>query len=75
MTLFHRLDNGSFYKALLNTDTKSIVSAKETPKEAQDPLDVDEMIEIEKLCLDHPAVKAEIEKMQLPQGMTVCVDP
>lgn len=35
MTLFHRLDNGSFYKALLNADTKSIVSAKELPKEVQ----------------------------------------
>lgn len=35
MTLFHRLDNGSFYKALVNADTKSIVSAKELPKDVQ----------------------------------------
>jgi len=35
MALFHRLDNGSFYKALLNADTKSIVSAKELPKDVQ----------------------------------------
>ncbi|KAJ6131339.1 Copper amine oxidase N2-terminal [Penicillium sp. IBT 18751x] len=75
MALFHRLDNGSFHKALLNADTKSIVSAKELPKEVQGPVDVDEMMEIEQLCLGHPAVKAEIEKLQLPQGMTVCVDP
>lgn len=33
------------------------------------------MIEIEQLCLNHPAVKAEIEKLKLPQGMTVCLDP
>jgi len=33
--MFHRLDNGSFYKALLNADTKSVVSAKEMPKGVQ----------------------------------------
>jgi primary-amine oxidase len=35
MVLFHRLDNGSFYKALLNADTKSVVYAKELPKDVQ----------------------------------------
>ena len=35
MALFHRLDNGSFYKALLNADTKAIVYAKELPKAVQ----------------------------------------
>ncbi|KAJ5084886.1 Copper amine oxidase [Penicillium alfredii] len=49
MALFHRLDNGSFFKALLNADTKSLVSAKELPKDVQGPVDVDEMIEIEQL--------------------------
>jgi primary-amine oxidase len=73
--LFHRLDNGSFYKALLNANTKSIISAKELPKDVQGPADVDEMIEMETTCLSHPAVKAEIEKLNLPQGMTVCMDP
>jgi primary-amine oxidase len=33
--LFHRLDSGAFYKALLNAGTKSIISAKELPKEVQ----------------------------------------
>lgn len=35
MVMFHRLDNGSFYKALVNADTKSIVTAKELPKGIQ----------------------------------------
>lgn len=35
MAMFHRLDNGSFFKALLNADTKSIVNMKELPKEVQ----------------------------------------
>lgn len=34
-TLFHRLDSGSFYKALINADTKSIIYAKELPKHVQ----------------------------------------
>ena len=35
MALYHRLDNGSFYKALLNADTESVVLAKELPKDVQ----------------------------------------
>lgn len=41
----------------------------------QGPVDVDEMIEIEQLCLRHPAVQAEIEKLKLAPGTTVCNDP
>lgn len=33
------------------------------------------MMEIEALCLRHPAVIAEIEKLKLPSGFTVCNDP
>ncbi|KAJ9195634.1 hypothetical protein DTO164E3_6710 [Paecilomyces variotii] len=73
--LFHRLDNGTFYKAMLNADTKSVIQVKELPKSIQGPVDVDEMIEIESLCLQHPAVLAEIEKLKLPPGVTVCNDP
>lgn len=34
-TLFHRLDTGAFYKAVLNADKRSIVYAKELPREVQ----------------------------------------
>lgn len=30
---------------------------------------------MEKVCNDHPAVKAEIEKMKLPSNVIVCNDP
>jgi primary-amine oxidase len=33
------------------------------------------MIAIEQLCLEHPEVQKEIEKLQLPPGVTVCNDP
>lgn len=34
-TLFHRLDNGAFFKALINADKKSVIYAKEMPKHVQ----------------------------------------
>lgn len=33
------------------------------------------MIEIEQLCLNHPAVQAEVAKLKLPPGVTLCNDP
>ena len=73
--LFHRLDNHAFLKGLINLHTGEVISLKELPKTLQGPVDVDEMIEVEKVCLKHPLVLKEIEKMQLPQGVTVCTDP
>ncbi|KAJ5943188.1 hypothetical protein N7516_003356 [Penicillium verrucosum] len=73
--LFHRLDTGAFYKAILNADKRTIVYAKELPKEVQGPIDIDEIAGIEEMCMKHPAVLAEIEKLQLPAGITVCNDP
>ncbi|OJJ81157.1 amine oxidase [Aspergillus glaucus CBS 516.65] len=75
LTYFNRLDNGSFYKALLNADTRSIIYAKEMPKEVQAPVDIDELADIEDLCMRHPTVQAEIERLKLPPGITVCNDP
>lgn len=34
-TLFHRLDSGAFYKAVLNADQRTIVHARELPREVQ----------------------------------------
>ncbi|KAI9740933.1 MAG: hypothetical protein M1818_004539 [Claussenomyces sp. TS43310] len=76
--LFHRLDNGVFMKAYLDVTVGKVLVVKELPKEIQaceGPIDVDEMIHMEKLCLQHPAVQAEIEKMMLPPGYAVCNDP
>lgn len=33
------------------------------------------MIAIEQVCLEHPAVQAEVAKLNLPAGVTVCNDP
>ncbi|KAL4874436.1 copper amine oxidase [Aspergillus karnatakaensis] len=72
---FHRLDTGAFLKALLNIKDRKIISMKELPANIQGPADADELIEMEEACLKHPDVIKEIQKMNLPQGMTVCTDP
>ncbi|KAL4797251.1 copper amine oxidase [Aspergillus venezuelensis] len=72
---FHRLDTGACCKAVLNADKGSVVYAKELPPGVQIPMDVDEITGIEELCMRHPAVLAEIEKLKLPPGVTVCNDP
>jgi primary-amine oxidase len=33
------------------------------------------MIVMEKLCLSHPLVLAEAEKLQLPEGVEICCEP
>ncbi|KAB5582956.1 copper amine oxidase [Coniochaeta sp. 2T2.1] len=73
--LFHRLDTNKFLEARVNLQTKSVISLKDLPKGSQGPADVDEMIEVENYCLEHPDVIAEIKKLQLPEGTTVCTDP
>ncbi|KAL2807864.1 copper amine oxidase [Aspergillus granulosus] len=72
---FSRLDTGAYCKALLNVDNASVIYAKELPAGVQVPMDVDEITGIEKLCDEHPAVLAEIEKLKLPPGVRVCNDP
>ncbi|BCR95198.1 amine oxidase [Aspergillus luchuensis] len=72
---FYRLDTGAWCKALMNADTASVVYVKELPEGVQPPVDIDELAVIEEVCMKHPAVQAEIAKLQLPPGMTVCNDP
>ncbi|KAH6975115.1 amine oxidase [Ilyonectria sp. MPI-CAGE-AT-0026] len=72
---FHRKDTGGFFKAVVDVGAMKPVYIKELPKDIQGPADIDELIEIEEVCMRHPAVLAEIEKMQLPEGFTVCNDP
>lgn len=38
-------------------------------------LDYDEILNIEKVALEHPEVRKEIEKLKLPEGAVVCADP
>ncbi|PSN70859.1 hypothetical protein BS50DRAFT_659666 [Corynespora cassiicola Philippines] len=73
--LFDNNDNGLFCKASVNVTAKSVIYIKEFPKHVQAPMDPEELVEMEQLCLAHPKVKEEIAKMELPSGMTVACDP
>ncbi|KAL2205797.1 hypothetical protein CC79DRAFT_1349212 [Sarocladium strictum] len=74
-SLFHRMDNHAFLKGVVNLGLQTVISVKELPKGVQGPADIDELIDIEQVCLNHPAVLKEIEKLKLPEGVTVCTDP
>ena len=71
----HRMDTHAFMKALVNVGQRSVLSLKELPRHIQGPVDVDELLEMEQMCLKHPEVIKEVNKMALPKGVTVCTDP
>ncbi|KAH7377854.1 copper amine oxidase [Pyrenochaeta sp. MPI-SDFR-AT-0127] len=73
--LFDNEQSGALNKALVNTRSKSIVYIRELPKHIQAPMDPEELVEMEQLCLNHPKVRAEIEKLELPAEMSVCCEP
>lgn len=64
-----------FNKALVNVTVGHIITKTQLPKGVVGPLLPDDMAEWEEYCNNHPAVKAEIEKLQLPAGYTVRNDP
>ncbi|KAI8648981.1 Amine oxidase [Fusarium keratoplasticum] len=72
---FHRLDTNAFLKGLVNVTKRSVLSLKELGADVQGPADVDELLEIEEICLKHPEVIKEVEKLRLPEGVTICNDP
>lgn len=37
--------------------------------------DYEEVLRVEKIALEDPAIKAEIAKLQLPEGTVICADP
>ncbi|KAF4947686.1 hypothetical protein FSARC_13903 [Fusarium sarcochroum] len=73
--LLHRMDTRAFMKGLVNVTRNSVVSLKELGSDVQGPADIDELIEIEQICLNHPDVLKEVEKLKLPKGVTICNDP
>lgn len=65
----------TFNKALVNVTAGHIITKTQLPHGTVGPYLPDDMMEWEKLCTNHPLVKAEIEKLKLPPGYTVRNDP
>lgn len=64
-----------FHKMLVDITFGKIVDDTLLPAGIQAPIHGEEMIGMEVICLEHPAIKKEIERLQIPSGYKVCLDP
>lgn len=63
------------HKIWVNLTLGKIARDEKQPDHHQAPIHYEEMMELEVVCLKHPAVLAEIERLRIPAGYTVCIDP
>ena len=66
-TYYHMRGSRILRKAKINLTTGKVEEDTEHP-DIQGPADIDEIEQVYKICHEHPAVKAEIEKLKLPPG-------
>ena len=64
-----------FHEATVNLSTNKIESNVRLGANNHGNADYDEVLMIERNALADEGVKAEIEKLQLPEGSVVCADP
>lgn len=64
-----------FNKALVNVTIGHVITKTKLPKGTVGPFLPNDMMEWEEMCMQHPAVKAEIEKLKLPSHYRVRNDP
>ncbi|CDK27216.1 unnamed protein product [Kuraishia capsulata CBS 1993] len=62
-------------KALVNVSFGHVITIADTPKGTVGPILPEDMIALEDLAMEHPIVKAEIAKLQLPDNIVVRSDP
>lgn len=63
------------HKILVNLTTNGIERDEVQPEMVQAPIHYEEMVNLEIICLKHPAVLKEIERCRLPAGYKACMDP
>ena len=64
-----------FFESIVNLDSKEVESNIRQGSNVHGPADAAEISLVEKLCLEDKWVKAEIEKLKLPENMMVTCDP
>ena len=72
---FTHLGENVHFKAIVNLETRSIASMQQLPHGVQTPHNPILMAQLEDLCLQHPTIIKEIEKLKLPKGYTAICDP
>lgn len=72
-------DNASapvdFHRVLVDMTYGKVTDNKLMEHGIQAPIHGEEMIGMETICLQHPAVLREIERLKIPSGYKVCLDP
>lgn len=66
-TYYHKKGDGALRKATINLTDGKVESDTEHPN-IQGPADIDEIDRVYNLCNEHPAVKEEVKKLELPEG-------
>jgi len=69
------VDKDKFHEAIVDLTQQRVESNVRLGANQHGPGDYDEIVSVERIALEDPGVKAEIEKLQLPQGAVVCADP
>lgn len=65
----------ALHKIWVNLTLGTIAKDELMPDIVQAPIHYEEMMELEVVCLKHPQVLKEVERLKLPAGYTVCIDP
>lgn len=72
---FYLTGTASFFEVIVDLSAGKVESSVEVPSHFHGPVDESEIITVEKIALEDPRTKAEIEKLQLPEGTVVVCDP
>lgn len=72
---YYLTGTASFFEAIVNLTTKTVERRGEVPAGFHGSADGEEILVVEKVALEDPRTKAEIEKLQLPPGAVVVCDP
>jgi primary-amine oxidase len=72
---YYLVGTPTFYEVIVNLTSRKIERSAQVPAGLHGPVDDNEILEVERLTLEDPRVKAEIDLLQLPQGSVVVCDP
>ncbi|KZF19168.1 hypothetical protein L228DRAFT_215185 [Xylona heveae TC161] len=72
--LYYLRGTAELYLAKVNLDDETVDSVEKLPEFFHAQADIDELIVMKDACLQHPRVRAEIERFRLPKGTTVVCD-
>jgi primary-amine oxidase len=64
-----------FHEAVIDLSAHRVESNVRLGPNLHGNVDYDEILHVEKVALTHPRVKAELAKLQLPEGTVLNVDP